>query len=162
MEMVDREIPRLLYAIRKDAQSEQGAALGSQFDVEFVYTLHDAINRVATESFDLVLCGIHFDECQMGPLLQHCRTDPSLRNMPFVCIRCIKGVLPDPFYSRTRNFVEAMGAHYLDYQEMVASVGHAEAMARLQADLMCEIDHRKQLEPGQEKHPVPPVMLSGF
>lgn len=121
------EAPKLLYAICKDAQAEQESALGGQYSVEYVYTTERANARVATLRFELILSGIHFDDCQMGPFLQYCKNNPLLRDTPFLCVRGIKGTLPERHYWRARYFAEAMGARYFDYQAMAAEEGHSTA-----------------------------------
>lgn len=118
------EIPKLLFAIYRGAQAELERALDSAFNVTYAYTLDSGKEQFASRPFDLIVCGIHFDECQMRLFLQHCRSTPALRHIPFLCVRGGKGSLPDRYYWRTRYFAEAIAAKYLDYQAAAVEKGH--------------------------------------
>jgi CheY-like chemotaxis protein len=83
-------VPHILVADVQQGQARARQALiGCSVEVVCVDTLADAIERLQNDRdrFDLVICGMHFDNSRMFDLLQFIRTHDDLDNVSFVVIR---------------------------------------------------------------------------
>ncbi|MDB5852706.1 MAG: hypothetical protein JWR22_747 [Herminiimonas sp.] len=79
---------RLLCGVLPDSIMRTGNILESSYDVTFVTTLEQARHALASAKFDLIICGVHFDDGQMPLLLQHCKADLRLKEVPFMASAC--------------------------------------------------------------------------
>jgi hypothetical protein len=121
----------ILCAVLPESIAEQKRVLEPTYDVTYVTTLDDARQALATSPFDLVVCGAHFDSCQMPLLLQHCKNDPRLKDIPFVCIRGYRGRLPESTYQQVRTATMLLGGFYVDLAHWIDSRGYEHALRDL-------------------------------
>jgi hypothetical protein len=123
---------RVLCAVLPDSIIKQDNVLESLHDVTYVTTLDDARAVLAASNFDLIVCGVHFDGCQMPLLLQHCKTDPRLKDIPFVGFRAHRGRLPESIYAQVRKTTTLLGGVYVDLIHWIDSRGRERALLDFQ------------------------------
>lgn len=122
---------RILCAVMPESVEEQRRVLEPAYDVTYVVTLDQAIRELAAHRFDLIICGIHFDNCQMLPLLQHCKNDPLLASIPFLCLRGYRGRLPESVYGQVGATTALLGGLYLDLTQKIDELGYERALEYL-------------------------------
>ncbi len=54
-----------------------------------VHTFNDAVEALANKDFDLIISGMHFDECRMLELLWRVKELPQYADIPFLCVRAL-------------------------------------------------------------------------
>jgi hypothetical protein len=119
---------RLLCAVLPDSVIGKDVALESTYAVTYVTTLAEAYAALAHDSFDLLVCGVHFDDCQMPLLLHHCKSDPRHVAMPFVSVRAYPGRLPESTYRQIRKAASLLGAVYVDLTHWIEADGREAAI----------------------------------
>ena len=70
----------------------------------------EAAKQAVHDDIDVVLCGLHFDECRMFDLLRFMKADPGLRRIPFLCIKTLDGTLDPTFNESVKIATQALGA----------------------------------------------------
>jgi|GEM_PF-3200356 len=118
---------RVLCAVLPDSFIGKEVALESTYAVTYVTTLAEAYDALAHGSFDLLVCGVHFDNCQMPLLLHHCKSTPRHAAMPFVGVRAYRGKLPESMYVQIRHAASLLGAIYVDLTHWVDADGREAA-----------------------------------
>ena len=119
---------RILCAVLPQSFIVKAVAPESTYAVTYVTTLAEAYAALAHDSFDLLICGIHFDNCQMPLLLHHCKSDPRHAAMPFVSVRAFRGRLPESTYQQIRKAASLLGAVYVDLTHWTDSHGQEAAI----------------------------------
>jgi CheY-like chemotaxis protein len=124
--------PRILAAVRPQGGVAVRRALGEYAEVTPVFTYDDALAALRTKGdFDLVLCGVFFNETRALDLVRAVRKEfPSL---PVVCCRIGDRVV-EPVMS------EAMGIA----AKSVGAVAYID-MPLLHADHTTDVDFRSQV-----------------
>jgi len=122
---------RILCAVLPHLIAEQKEVLEPTHAVTYVVTLEEARRVLASSTFDLIVCGVHFDDCQMPLLLHHCKADSRHAKLPFVCIRGYRGGLPDSTYLQIKNAATLLGGVYVDLREWIDMRGYMAALAML-------------------------------
>jgi hypothetical protein len=119
---------RILCAVLDQSFIAKEVALEATYAVTYVTTLAEACAVLAHDSFDLLVCGVHFDNCQMPLLLHHCKSDPRHAAMPFVCVRAFRGRLPESTYGQIRKAASLLGAVYVDLTHWIDADGRESAL----------------------------------
>ncbi|MDB5823917.1 MAG: hypothetical protein JWR21_2621 [Herminiimonas sp.] len=109
----------------------RGSNVLQDYDVTFVTTLDEAHAALSAVDFRLVICGVHFDDGQMPLLLQHCRTDPRLKAVPFVGFRAGRSRLPESTYGHIREMTNLLGGVYVDLVHWTDTRGWEQALSDL-------------------------------
>jgi hypothetical protein len=122
---------RILCAVLPESIDEQRRVLEPTYEATYVTTLDQARNALATHDFNLIVCGIHFDASQMPLLLQHCKSDPRLKDIPFVCVRGYRGRLSESMYQQVRTATALLGGFYVDLAHWIDSRGYEHALRDL-------------------------------
>jgi CheY-like chemotaxis protein len=124
--------PRILAAVRPQGGVAVRRALGEYAEVTPVFTYDDAVTALRAKSdFDLVLCGVFFNETRALDLVRLVRQEfPSL---PVICCRIGDRVV-DPVMS------EAMGIA----AKSVGAVAYID-MPLLHAEHATDVDFRSQV-----------------
>lgn len=78
---------RVLVADTSDGLRRAREALAGFYTLRFASTLSAAQQLLEEESFDVVVMGVQFDECQMFPLVQLLRTNDRVSRTPFLVVR---------------------------------------------------------------------------
>jgi hypothetical protein len=123
--------PRILCAVLPESIDEQRRILEPAYQVTYVITLDEARQALGSADFDLIVCGIHFDSSQMPLLLQHCKNDPRLKDIPFVCVRGYRGRLSESMYQQVRSATALLGGFYVDLAHWIDSRGYEHALRDL-------------------------------
>jgi CheY-like chemotaxis protein len=79
---------RILIASTEAAFSRIAGVL-SAYRTRFVASFDDAVSALHSETFDLVMIGLYFDESRMFELLHYIKSDPVLERLPVLCFRGI-------------------------------------------------------------------------
>ena len=122
---------RILCGVLPDSMIRRSNFLQPLYDVTFVTTLDEAYTALATTDFNLIISGVHFDDGQMPLLLHHCRTEPSLVNIPFVGFRTHEGRLPESTYAQIRKMTTLLGGVYVDLVHWTDIHGQERALSDL-------------------------------
>jgi CheY-like chemotaxis protein len=69
--------------------------LGGNAELTCCTSAAEARSLLQTRHFNLIMCGMHFDECRMFDFLQYCKANPNSRSVPFLCLRSLQGALDD-------------------------------------------------------------------
>jgi response regulator RpfG family c-di-GMP phosphodiesterase len=64
-------------------------ALRLEYTPVCVHAFDNALEAAETTQFDLIICGLHFDESRMMELLWKVKQLPQYENVPFLCIRAL-------------------------------------------------------------------------
>jgi hypothetical protein len=110
---------RILCAVLDQSFIAKEVALEATYAVTYVTTLAEACAVLAHDSFDLLVCGVHFDNCQ---------SDPRHAAMPFVCVRAFRGRLPESTYGQIRKAASLLGAVYVDLTHWIDADGRESAL----------------------------------
>jgi DNA-binding NtrC family response regulator len=84
-----------------------------------VHTFNDAVDALATGTFGLIICGLHFDESRMMELLWRVKELPEYKDVPFLCVRMLEA--HHEISQSVKSTHEALGAAgFLEVSEMNA------------------------------------------
>ena len=88
--------------------------------------------EVVHDNIDVILCGLHFDDSRMFDLLRFVKADPTLRTIPFLCIKTLEGEVEPTFNESVRIATKALGAvGYFDLAAKIGKVGHDHAKSEI-------------------------------
>ncbi|MDB5824564.1 MAG: hypothetical protein JWR21_3268 [Herminiimonas sp.] len=132
---------RILCGVLPDSIIRRSDVLQPLYDVTFVTTLDEAHTALASINFDLIICGVHFDDGQMPLLLQHCKSDRRLNAVPFVGFRVRGGRLPESTYVHVREMTTLLGGVYVDLVHWIDSRGLEAALSDLKAEIATLLRH---------------------
>jgi CheY-like chemotaxis protein len=104
--------------------------LEGRHDMHFASTMEDALKSLKQHAFDLVVCGMDFDESQMIDLLRAVKGVEELANTRFICLRV---GIPADEEEQVLKLARFMGACKYIALETVES--------RADADLLTEIEN---------------------
>ena len=113
----------MLVAVAPDSVAAVQAALGAHYSLIFPRTVEEAKAALASQPFQLIVCGFRFDESRMVDLLTHCKSSASLAGIPFVCVRVYIGWLSTSTYNEMAVAARSLGAYALDLVELVKADG---------------------------------------
>lgn len=85
---------RILVASTPDGQHRAQQALSQKYDLQFVSTVREAeslLTDYGHGAFDLIICGIHFDDSRIFELLEFVRHTDDFDNLPFLVIQAQHG-----------------------------------------------------------------------
>lgn len=81
-----RRRPRLLGADTISGIATLQNVFGDTFEIVGEHSLDGALRRLG-EKWEVVICGLHFDESRMFDLLRFAKATPATRDTPFICYR---------------------------------------------------------------------------
>jgi CheY-like chemotaxis protein len=126
---------QLLIAIRPEDLGIMSALLGTDFEIAVCHTLTDA-QSVLHRKFDLIACGLHFDDGKMFEFLKYVKARPETRAIPFLCIKGAGGVLTPAIFQSILIATEQMGAQgFIDVAELKLKYGDEFAYSMLRQGL---------------------------
>jgi len=131
--------PRVLLAARPVATRPFREALGDSADIIEASTMEDAVAALKAEPpVHLVCCTLYFDDSRMFDLLDWVRWERP--ELPFVCGRALVKDLTRTAIETARLAAENRGATgFVDYPEMVKTLGEVKARSRLRRVLLGQI-----------------------
>jgi hypothetical protein len=109
--------------------------LGDEVDLIPVHTMVEAFQVLELDaaSIDLIICTIAFDESRMIEFLEAVKRKQTMRNVPFLCVRALSGVLSDDLVGRVGMVCKNFGA--VDLLDL-AMLDVSAAQAALRAAVM--------------------------
>ena len=126
----------ILVAVRPRANDTLAAALASEFALTFCQSVAQAQSQLARRHFDLILCGVNFDESRMFDLLHHAKSDSGAKAIPFVCIKVFEGILHTGSYESVKQAGGLKGiAAFVDLAQWQKEFGKQQAEAQLRNTL---------------------------
>jgi CheY-like chemotaxis protein len=63
----------------------------------------------ARQDFDLILCGLHFDNGKMYELLEAAKSSNATAHIPFICVQLIGSILPHGAFKSMRTAFDILG-----------------------------------------------------
>lgn len=129
---------KILIAEAADAIPIIKDALGDTFDLTFCTDMDDVIGHLSKKT-GLILCGAHFDDCQMYELLKLAKSLPHAAPIPFLGVRLLRGKLRDDMYETVQTTIRALGGEgFIDYFRWSTSLGedYAKVKFRICVDYM--------------------------
>lgn len=91
---------------------------------------------------DLMVCGIHFEDCRMIDLLRLAKADPLSRDKPILCYRDHASELPTTIFQSLSISCKALGAaDFVDLHALKQEVGVMSADARFLAIVLRHLGH---------------------
>jgi hypothetical protein len=126
---------KLLVAIRPEDYTMLSDALGDEFDMTVCHTLADAKAALGSH-INLIICGLHFDDGNMFPLLEHVRANPATSVTPFFCVKGAGGAMSPAIFKSVIIATERMGADgFVDVARLRGQLGDAHTYAVLREEL---------------------------
>ncbi|MDB5854247.1 MAG: hypothetical protein JWR22_2288 [Herminiimonas sp.] len=113
----------VLAAVAADSVDAIKATLGAHYSLVFPRNVAEAKAALASQPFQLIICGFRFDESRLVDLLTHCNSTPHLAGIPFVCVRVSTGVLSTGAYAEMAVAARSLGAAALDLSELFKAKG---------------------------------------
>lgn len=90
------EKKRIFVASTPDGQYIAQHALADEYTLQFASTLREArqiLSEKGADGFDLIIGGVHFDDCRMIELLQFVRRDEKLESLPFLAMQALPSAI---------------------------------------------------------------------
>ena len=126
----------ILVAVRPRGATRLANALASDFALTFCHSLAQAQSLLANDRFDLIVCGVNFDESRMFDLLKHAKSHPSTKAIPYVCIKVFEGILHADSYKSVKEVCTLLGAaSFIDLAQWRKELGKEQAAEALRATL---------------------------
>lgn len=107
---------RLLLAVL-DGKDRLGDIL-SQHEVIYAETLSSALQKINSDNFDAIICGVAFDESRMFDFLRAAVSDAKLAGVPFICCRVHDSEVINSMYESLKLSCQLMGAEFVDFNTM--------------------------------------------
>ena len=82
-----RNRARILIACSAEESYRVAKLLGHNHDMVVVNSIEQAVTAASAEIFDLIVCGVSFDESRMFELLRAVKKRSHLKPKPFICFR---------------------------------------------------------------------------
>jgi len=143
MPLPDRKPIRVLAAVSPGSFPLVSQALGDNFDIVFCTSLATA-ETLLDESIDIIIGGVHFDECRMFKLLRLCKSSDRVKEIAFVCIKFLEGELEEHAYEAVDIASKALGGDgFIDLYQSKKKLGENQAHNKLRNLLKTLVEVRK-------------------
>ena len=110
--------------------------MASDFALSVCHSLAEAHKLLAEDRFDLILCGVNFDESRMFELLDDVKANPATKALPFVCIKVFQSILHAGSYDSVKKAGALLGvATFIDLAQWRKEIGREQADAQLRSTL---------------------------
>jgi len=122
--------PRILLAAAPVSLEPLALAIGSEFATNVAHNIAQAKAELV-HSFDLVVCGLYFDDSRMFDLLRHMKAEASTRVIPFLAVKATPGQLSATLLQGVEIACAALGAEkFVELSEWVRLEGQPAAHTR--------------------------------
>lgn len=121
MTILVADVPAGIASLRK--------IMGEMAALKSACKIADALGLLSPD-FDLVVCGVHFDESRMFDFLMAAKSDPGTRHVPFICFRDLDSALHPTMLRSLEISCRALGAEFVDLFELKRKYGVDEADER--------------------------------
>lgn len=109
------------------------SALGSAFQLVHASHLSQA-KSFLSEPFDVIVCGMHFDDSRMFDLLRYAKAEERTRPIPFLAVKATAGDLSPTLLQSVEIACGALGAEkFVDLSEWETRFGIEATHARFRA-----------------------------
>ncbi len=133
---------RLLIADVPAVQSVLTEALQG-YDLFAVGTTQGALRLLAENGFDMIICGIHFDDSRMIELFQAVRKDPRHKDIPLIAFRAIPAEHEELLRDSVTTLGKTLGVN--SYIELDAYVNSPDRAASLRKAIEASLPPDKVL-----------------
>ncbi len=121
---------KILIAVRPEHQ-EIFSTILKKNDLTFVHAIDQAYSTVSPE-FDLILCGLHFENGRMYDFLKFSKAYQRTKNIPFLCVQLTGGILPyGAFKSMVTAFDVLGGDMFVQLAKWRIELGDEQAFTKL-------------------------------
>jgi|SRR5579875_1293691 Response regulator containing a CheY-like receiver domain and a GGDEF domain len=110
--------------------------LEGRHEMHFATTMEEALSTLKERAFDLIICGMDFDESQMIELLRTVKGIEELANTRFICLRV---GIPAAEEEQVLKLARFMGACKYIALETIESRADADLLGEIEACLPREI-----------------------
>lgn len=100
---------KLLIAIGQDDVPLVTSIFEKDFELMLCHSFAHAC-AATDDSFDLIACGLHFDDGRMFDYLRHVKSDPATAHIPFFCIAGSRTVLSPAILKSIAAATSSLGA----------------------------------------------------
>lgn len=108
-------MPNVLIAARRGLSATLRSLLETNYLIVQAGTQNAAMQKLATEWFDLIICGTQFDDGGLFSFIRHIRSDERHRATPIICVRYLESPLADSLQESVSQALMIAGASaYLD------------------------------------------------
>jgi CheY-like chemotaxis protein len=126
---------RLLVAVKPRSHDTMSRALTPGYSFTLCSSLVTA-QWLLNQDFDLIVCGMNFDDSRMFDLLRYVRNHPATRSTPFLCLKLAEGMLQTSVFKSVEKAARLLGADdFIDFARWRREFGDEQAYERLR-DLM--------------------------
>lgn len=130
---------KVLAAVAPDSVPFIREALGASFTVEFAASMKHAQELLEAGEHVAIVCGSRFDESRLLELLAWCKASTTLRDIPFLCVRVLRGRLTEQTYREMAVVAKSIGAAgYIDLCHWT-EVHSEEGARRLLRDVLSQL-----------------------
>jgi hypothetical protein len=120
----------ILVAIRPEQQALMATVLQNN-TLHFVQNIDEACSALSTD-FDLIICGLHFENGRMYDFLKFSKAYQQTKDIPFLCVQLSGGILPyGAFKSMITAFDVLGGDLFVQLAKWRIELGDEQAFIKL-------------------------------
>ncbi|MDQ9170640.1 hypothetical protein Q8A64_09480 [Oxalobacteraceae bacterium R-40] len=128
--MASKTSLKILVAIRSDHQELISSILEGN-DLTFVHSLDQAYAALSPD-FDLIVCGLHFENGRMYDFLKFSKAYQPTKDIPFLCVQLTGGILAyGAFKSMVTAFDVLGGDLFVQLAKWRIELGDEQAFRKL-------------------------------
>ncbi len=125
------EQKRILVAVRPEDDALVFAVLDGRFDFKICHSLNDAVANLA-QSFNLIVCGVHFDHGAMFDLLAETISHPTACSIPFFLVLSEETQYSESVIEGIRSAAEVRGVDkFIDLREFRGQIDEQQMLEAL-------------------------------
>ncbi|HEX6318105.1 MAG TPA: hypothetical protein VFZ84_04460 [Burkholderiales bacterium] len=126
--------PCILVAASRKSSHIVARCLDGFAELHYVFTIEEALVRLAQGGIHAIVAGLHFDDSLMPVLLDKVKSNPATRDLPFHCCRFLPSCLnPAAMAAVHRACRELTQLDLIDLPEWHARYGWEAAAERFRA-----------------------------
>ncbi len=128
--MASRTSLKILVAMRPEHHEIISTILNNS-DLVFVSSIDEAYATLGPD-FDLIMCGLHFENGRMYDFLKFSKAYQPTKDIPFLCVQLTGGILPyGAFKSMVTAFDVLGGDLFVQLAKWRVELGDEQAFAKL-------------------------------
>jgi DNA-binding NtrC family response regulator len=101
---------RILVADQADAFQRLEKALASHYELALAENYEQAVSKLKSGHFDLLICGEHFDDSKMFELMGAAKFELNLHDLAMICFRHLNSRFSASVHRAVQMSAELMGA----------------------------------------------------
>ncbi|PWT96156.1 MAG: hypothetical protein C5B53_10135 [Candidatus Melainabacteria bacterium] len=114
----------MLAAVIAEARHDLSSLIrNDSVKITYVHKFDDAVNLLLSVNYDLIICGVHFDDSRSLELLQRVKQIDKNRDIPFVMLRMSSNPIGEAMSGSIQLAVRELGGtDYFDLSESVVNI----------------------------------------